>query len=59
VNLGAAGIAPLLMLLVVIGGALVLAGSGRDQLREADGPFRALVATAGELEQFEPGLAPG
>jgi hypothetical protein len=49
VNLGAAGIAPLLVLLVVVGGALVLARSGEDQLREADGPFRALVVTAGEL----------
>jgi hypothetical protein len=38
---------------------LVLAGSGGDQLRRAEGRFRALAATARELEEFEPGPTPG
>jgi hypothetical protein len=38
---------------------LVLAGSGADQLRRAEGRFRALAATARELEEFEPGPTPG
>jgi hypothetical protein len=38
---------------------LVLAGSGGDKLRRAEGRFRALAATARELEQFEPGPTPG
>jgi len=37
---------------------LVLAGSGGDQLRRAEGRFRALAATAHELEEFEPGPTP-
>ncbi len=38
---------------------LVLAGSGGGQLRRAEGRFRALAATARELEEFEPGPTPG
>jgi hypothetical protein len=38
---------------------LVLAGSGGDQLRRAEGRFRALAATAHELKEFEPGPTPG
>ena len=38
---------------------LVLAGSGADQLRRAEGRFRALAATAHELKDFEPGPTPG
>ena len=38
---------------------LVLAGSGGDQLRRAEGRFRALVATAHELKELEPGPTPG
>ena len=38
---------------------LVLAGSGGDQLRRAEGRFRALAATAHELKDFEPGPTPG
>jgi hypothetical protein len=38
---------------------LVLAGRGGDQLRRAEGRFRALAATAHELEEFEPGSTPG
>jgi hypothetical protein len=38
---------------------LVLAGSGGGQLRRAEGRFRALAATARELEEFEPGPIPG
>ena len=38
---------------------LVLAGSGGDQLRRAEGCFRALAATAHELKEFEPGPTPG
>jgi hypothetical protein len=37
---------------------LVLAGSGGDQLRRAEGRFRALAATAHELEELEPGPGP-
>ena len=61
------------MLLLIIGRALlsimrgaraglaelVSAGSGEDQLRRAEGRFRALAATARELEEFEPGPTPG
>jgi hypothetical protein len=38
---------------------LVLAGSGGDQLRRAEGRFRALAATAHELKELEPGPTPG
>ena len=38
---------------------LVVAGSGGGQLRRAEGRFRALAATARELEEFEPGPTPG
>ena len=40
-------------------GELVLAGSGADQLRRAEGRFRALAATAHELKELEPGPTPG
>ena len=38
---------------------LMLAGSGGDQLRRAEGRVRALAATARELKEFEPGPTPG
>ena len=38
---------------------LVLAGSGGDQLRQAEGRFRTLAATAHELKELEPGPTPG
>ncbi len=38
---------------------LVLAGSGGDQLRRAEGRFRALAATAHELKELESGPTPG
>jgi hypothetical protein len=38
---------------------LVLAGSGGEQLRRAEGRFRALAATAHELKELEPGPTPG
>jgi hypothetical protein len=38
---------------------LVLAGRGGEQLRRAEGRFRALAATAHELKEFEPGPTPG
>jgi hypothetical protein len=38
---------------------LMLAGSGGDGLRRAEGRFLALAATARELQEFEPGPAPG
>jgi hypothetical protein len=33
--------------------------SGGGQLRQAEGCFRALAATARELEEFAPGPTPG
>jgi hypothetical protein len=38
---------------------LMLAGSGGDSLRRAEGHFRALAATAHELKELEPGPTPG
>ena len=38
---------------------LMLAGSGGDGLRRAEGRFLALAATARELQEFGPGPAPG
>ena len=66
-DLGDTGLALPLVLLVVIAGAQLstmreacaglaekmLADSGGDQLRQAEGHFRALVATARELKEFE------
>jgi hypothetical protein len=37
----------------------MFAGSGGDQLRQAEGCFRALATTARELEEFAPGPTPG
>ncbi|HLL51757.1 MAG TPA: hypothetical protein VK356_13915 [Thermomicrobiales bacterium] len=38
---------------------LMLAGSGADGLRRAEGRFLALAATARELQEFGPGPTPG